>query len=155
MEETRKVWEFAEAFKQQHPTLNVLVGVDHFLWSVLISGDLTLFSFCFVFFGRLTTLGVWCTTERRIQRDWRRTLQQTLWVRPHFSVEKRHRTGHRVKSTALSDLGVFILTESLIPLLQKSRDPRVVGLHTHTHTSLYFYLCGAFHRYNTLPRSLP
>lgn len=27
MAETRKVWEFAEAFKQQHPSLNELVGV--------------------------------------------------------------------------------------------------------------------------------
>lgn len=26
MAETRKVWEFAERFKQQYPTLNVLVG---------------------------------------------------------------------------------------------------------------------------------
>lgn len=26
MAETRRVWEFAEAFKQQYPSLNVLVG---------------------------------------------------------------------------------------------------------------------------------
>lgn len=27
LSETRKVWEFAEAFKKQHPSLNVLVGI--------------------------------------------------------------------------------------------------------------------------------
>lgn len=36
-----------------------------------------------------------------------------------------------------SVLGVYILTDSLIPLLQKSRDPRVVGLHTHSWISIF------------------
>lgn len=35
MAETRRVWEFAEAFKQQCPSLNVLVGIARLLQSSL------------------------------------------------------------------------------------------------------------------------
>lgn len=35
----------------------------------------------FFFDGRLITQGAWSTRERSTQRDWRRTLPQTLWVR--------------------------------------------------------------------------
>lgn len=37
MAETRKVWEFAEAFKQQYPSLNELVGVAFLLESSILN----------------------------------------------------------------------------------------------------------------------
>ncbi|TWW73259.1 dehydrogenase/reductase SDR family member 12-like [Takifugu flavidus] len=73
MEETRQVWEFAEAFKQQHRTLNVLIN------------------------------NAGCMVHKR------ETNAEGL-----------------EKNFATNTMGVYILTESLIPLLQKSRDPRVI-----------------------------
>uniref|UniRef100_A0A3Q2Z8C4 Dehydrogenase/reductase SDR family member 12-like n=1 Tax=Hippocampus comes TaxID=109280 RepID=A0A3Q2Z8C4_HIPCM len=67
LSESRKVWEFAEAFKKQYPSLHVLV------W----------------------------------------TVQQRIY--------------HLSDICPLSiTLGMYLLTESLIPLLQKSREPRVI-----------------------------
>ncbi|KAK9980120.1 hypothetical protein ABG768_013515 [Culter alburnus] len=71
--ETRKVWEFAEAFKKEHSSLNVLINNAG----------------CMV-------------NQREINSD---------------GLEKNFAT---------NTLGVYILTKCLIPLLEKSRDPRVI-----------------------------
>lgn len=73
MSESRKVWEFAEAFKKQYPTLNVLIN------------------------------NAGCMVNKR-----------------EVNAEGLE------KNFATNTLGVYILTQSLIPLLQKSRDPRVI-----------------------------
>ncbi|XP_068427364.1 dehydrogenase/reductase SDR family member 12 isoform X2 [Clinocottus analis] len=73
LSETHKVWEFAEAFKRQHPALNVLINNAG----------------CMVHTREVTSEGL-------------------------------------EKNFATNTLGVYILTETLIPLLQKSRDPRVI-----------------------------
>ncbi|CAG6007900.1 unnamed protein product [Menidia menidia] len=73
MTETKKVWEFAEAFKRKYKTLNVLINNAGSIMS---------------------------------QRD--------------VNAEGLE------KSFAINVLGVYILTKSLIPLLEKSADPRVI-----------------------------
>ncbi|CAK6969498.1 dehydrogenase/reductase SDR family member 12 [Scomber scombrus] len=73
MSETRKVWEFAEAFKKQYPSLNVLIN------------------------------NAGCMVHKREMND--------------EGLEKNFST---------NTMGVYILTQTLIPLLQKSRDPRVI-----------------------------
>ncbi|XP_038574106.1 dehydrogenase/reductase SDR family member 12-like [Micropterus salmoides] len=73
MSETRKVWEFAEAFKKQYPSLNVLIN------------------------------NAGCMVHKR-----------------EVNAEGLER------NFATNIMGVYILTQSLIPLLQKSRDPRVI-----------------------------
>lgn len=73
LSETRKVWEFAEAFKKEHPTLNVLINNAG----------------CMVNQRELTSDGL-------------------------------------EKNFATNILGVYVLTKCLIPLLEKSRDPRVI-----------------------------
>uniref|UniRef100_A0A8B9H9U2 Si:ch211-165b10.3 n=1 Tax=Astyanax mexicanus TaxID=7994 RepID=A0A8B9H9U2_ASTMX len=73
LSETRKVWEFAEAFKREHPTLNVLINNAG----------------CMVNQRELTSDGL-------------------------------------EKNFATNTLGVYVLTKCLIPLLEKSRDPRVI-----------------------------
>ncbi|XP_051262841.1 dehydrogenase/reductase SDR family member 12-like [Dicentrarchus labrax] len=73
MSETLKVWEFAEAFKKQYPSLNVLIN------------------------------NAGCMVRKR-----------------ELNAEGLE------KSFATNTMGVYILTQSLIPLLQKSRDPRVI-----------------------------
>uniref|UniRef100_A0A3Q3XLU5 Uncharacterized protein n=1 Tax=Mola mola TaxID=94237 RepID=A0A3Q3XLU5_MOLML len=72
MAETRKVWEFAEAFKQQHPSLNELIN------------------------------NAGCM------------------------VHKRELNAEGLEKNFATNTMVYILTQSLIPLLQKSRDPRVI-----------------------------
>uniref|UniRef100_A0A8B9HGQ0 Si:ch211-165b10.3 n=1 Tax=Astyanax mexicanus TaxID=7994 RepID=A0A8B9HGQ0_ASTMX len=71
LSETRKVWEFAEAFKREHPTLNINNAG------------------CMVNQRELTSDGL-------------------------------------EKNFATNTLGVYVLTKCLIPLLEKSRDPRVI-----------------------------
>ncbi|XP_071347329.1 dehydrogenase/reductase SDR family member 12 isoform X2 [Trachinotus anak] len=71
--ETRKVWEFAEAFKKQYPSLNVLIN------------------------------NAGCMVHKR-----------------EVNAEGLE------KNFATNTMGVYILTQTLIPLLQKSRDPRVI-----------------------------
>ncbi|XP_008279411.1 dehydrogenase/reductase SDR family member 12 [Stegastes partitus] len=73
MSQTRKVWEFAEAFKKEYPSLNVLINNAG----------------CMVHKRELTAEGL-------------------------------------EKNFATNTMGVYILTQTLIPLLQKSRDPRVI-----------------------------
>ncbi|KAM8728185.1 dehydrogenase/reductase SDR family member 12 isoform 1-T2 [Acanthopagrus schlegelii] len=73
LSETRKVWEFAEAFKKQYPSLNVLINNAG----------------CMVHKRELNADGL-------------------------------------EKNFATNTMGVYILTQTLIPLLQKSRDPRVI-----------------------------
>ncbi|KAJ8011563.1 hypothetical protein DPEC_G00059540 [Dallia pectoralis] len=73
LSETHKVWEFAESFKMQYPSLNVLIN------------------------------NAGCMINKREVND--------------HGLEKNFAT---------NTLGVYILTQSLIPLLQKSRDPRVI-----------------------------
>ncbi|XP_002660947.4 dehydrogenase/reductase SDR family member 12 [Danio rerio] len=73
LSESRKVWEFAEAFKKEHTSLNVLINNAG----------------CMV-------------NQREINSD---------------GLEKNFAT---------NTLGVYILTKCLIPLLEKSRDPRVI-----------------------------
>ncbi|XP_046883259.1 dehydrogenase/reductase SDR family member 12-like [Hypomesus transpacificus] len=73
MSETRKVWEFAEAFRKQYPSLNVLIN------------------------------NAGCMVNKR-----------------------EVNTEGLEKNFATNTLGVYILTQSLLPLLQKSRDPRVI-----------------------------
>ncbi|TMS10302.1 dehydrogenase/reductase SDR family member 12 [Larimichthys crocea] len=73
MSETHKVWEFAEAFKKQYPSLNVLIN------------------------------NAGCMVRKR-----------------ELNAEGLE------KNFATNVMGVYILTQSLIPLLQKSRDPRVI-----------------------------
>ncbi|XP_041804476.1 dehydrogenase/reductase SDR family member 12-like isoform X2 [Chelmon rostratus] len=73
MSETSKVWEFAEAFKKQYPSLNVLIN------------------------------NAGCMVHKR-----------------ELNAEGLE------KNFATNTMGVYILTQSLIPLLQKSRDPRVI-----------------------------
>ncbi|XP_056149270.1 dehydrogenase/reductase SDR family member 12-like [Lampris incognitus] len=73
MSETRKVWEFTEAFKREHFSLNVLINNAG----------------CMV-------------NKREVNSE---------------GLEKNFAT---------NTLGVYILTQGLIPLLQKSRDPRVI-----------------------------
>ncbi|XP_042284588.1 dehydrogenase/reductase SDR family member 12-like [Thunnus maccoyii] len=73
LSETRKVWEFAEAFKKQYPSLNVLIN------------------------------NAGCMVHKREVND--EKLEQNF---------------------ATNTMGVYILTQSLIPFLQKSRDPRVI-----------------------------
>uniref|UniRef100_A0A671Y368 Dehydrogenase/reductase SDR family member 12-like n=1 Tax=Sparus aurata TaxID=8175 RepID=A0A671Y368_SPAAU len=73
LSETHKVWEFAEAFKKQHPSLNVLINNAG----------------CMVHKRELNADGL-------------------------------------EKNFATNTMGVYILTQTLIPLLQKSRDPRVI-----------------------------
>uniref|UniRef100_A0A1A8QTG1 Flj13639 n=1 Tax=Nothobranchius pienaari TaxID=704102 RepID=A0A1A8QTG1_9TELE len=75
LSETRKVWEFAEAFKRKYKTLNVLINNAGAIMS---------------------------------QRD--------------------VNTEGLEKSFAVNVLGVYILTKSLIPLLEKSPDPRVISV---------------------------
>lgn len=75
--------------------------------------------------------GVWSTRKKQTQTAWRRTLRQTQWVSAHFTVSQ-HDSSHRLKSSTRPVLGVYILTVKLIPPLEKSRDPRVVGLQTRT-----------------------
>uniref|UniRef100_UPI0037E9ACDC dehydrogenase/reductase SDR family member 12-like isoform X2 n=1 Tax=Semicossyphus pulcher TaxID=241346 RepID=UPI0037E9ACDC len=72
MSDTLKVWEFAEAFKKRHPSLNVLINNAG----------------CMVHKRELTADGL-------------------------------------EKSFATNTMGVYVLTQTLIPLLQKSRDPRI------------------------------
>lgn len=78
MSETHKVWEFAESFKMQYPSLNVLIN------------------------------NAGCMVNKREVND--------------DGLEKNFAT---------NTLGMYLLTQSLIPLLQKSRDARVVGICTH------------------------
>ncbi|XP_051989317.1 dehydrogenase/reductase SDR family member 12-like [Xyrauchen texanus] len=73
LSESRKVWEFAEAFKKEHSFLNVLINNAG----------------CMV-------------NQREMNPD---------------GLEKNFAT---------NTLGVYILTKCLIPLLEKSRDPRVI-----------------------------
>uniref|UniRef100_A0A8C1YD74 Si:ch211-165b10.3 n=3 Tax=Cyprinus carpio TaxID=7962 RepID=A0A8C1YD74_CYPCA len=73
LSETRKVWEFAEAFKKEHSSLNVLINNAG----------------CMV-------------NQREMNSD---------------GLEKNFAT---------NTLGVYVLTKCLIPLLEKSRDPRVI-----------------------------
>ncbi|XP_032420725.1 dehydrogenase/reductase SDR family member 12 isoform X1 [Xiphophorus hellerii] len=73
MSQTRKVWEFAEAFKKEHPSLNVLIN------------------------------NAGCMIHKR-----------------ELNAEGLE------MNFATNTMGVYILTQSLIPLLQKSRDPRVI-----------------------------
>ncbi|GAA6234774.1 dehydrogenase/reductase SDR family member 12-like isoform X1 [Lates japonicus] len=73
MSETRKVWQFAEAFKKQYPSLNVLINNAG----------------CMVHMRELNAEGL-------------------------------------EKNFATNTMGVYILTQTLIPLIQKSRDPRVI-----------------------------
>nr|XP_046264105.1 dehydrogenase/reductase SDR family member 12-like [Scatophagus argus] len=73
MSETYKVWQFAETFKKQYPSLNVLIN------------------------------NAGCMVHRR-----------------ELNAEGLE------KNFATNTMGVYILTQSLIPLLQKSRDPRVI-----------------------------
>ncbi|XP_030629025.1 dehydrogenase/reductase SDR family member 12 [Chanos chanos] len=73
LSETRKVWEFAEAFKKEYSSLNVLINNAG----------------CMVNQRELNSEGL-------------------------------------EKNFATNTLGVYILTTSLIPLLEKSRDPRVI-----------------------------
>ncbi|XP_020319193.1 dehydrogenase/reductase SDR family member 12 [Oncorhynchus kisutch] len=73
MSETHKVWEFAESFKMQYPSLNVLIN------------------------------NAGCMVNKREVND-----------------------NGLEKNFATNTLGVYLLTQSLIPLLQKSRDPRVI-----------------------------
>ncbi|XP_029380206.1 dehydrogenase/reductase SDR family member 12 isoform X1 [Echeneis naucrates] len=73
MSETSEVWEFAEAFKKQYPSLNVLIN------------------------------NAGCMVNKREENS------QGL-----------------EKNFATNTLGVYVLTQTLIPLLQKSRDPRVI-----------------------------
>uniref|UniRef100_A0A7N8Y608 Dehydrogenase/reductase SDR family member 12-like n=1 Tax=Mastacembelus armatus TaxID=205130 RepID=A0A7N8Y608_9TELE len=73
MSETRKVWEFAEAFKKQYPSLNVLIN------------------------------NAGCMVHKR-----------------EVNAERLE------KNFATNTMGVYVLTQTLIPLLQKSRDPRVI-----------------------------
>ncbi|KAG7229276.1 hypothetical protein INR49_012934 [Caranx melampygus] len=73
MSETRKVWEFAEAFKKQYPSLNVLIS------------------------------NAGCMMHKR-----------------EVNAEGLE------KNFATNTMGVYVLTQTLIPLLQKSRDPRVI-----------------------------
>ncbi|KAK2822347.1 hypothetical protein Q5P01_022412 [Channa striata] len=73
MSETHRVWEFAEAFKKQHPALNVLIN------------------------------NAGCMVHKR-----------------EVNAERLE------KNFATNTMGVYILTETLMPLLQKSRDPRVI-----------------------------
>ncbi|KAM9845064.1 dehydrogenase/reductase SDR family member 12-like [Aulostomus maculatus] len=73
LSESRKVWEFAEAFKQQYPSLHVLIN------------------------------NAGCMIHKRELND--------------EGLEKNF---------AINTMAVYILTQSLIPLLQKSRDPRVI-----------------------------
>ncbi|KAM4552670.1 dehydrogenase/reductase SDR family member 12-like [Odontesthes bonariensis] len=73
MSQTRKVWEFAEAFKKQYPSLNVLIN------------------------------NAGCMVQKRELNE--------------EGLEKNFAT---------NTMGMFILTQTLIPLLQKSRDPRVI-----------------------------
>ncbi|KAK2900540.1 hypothetical protein QQF64_015511 [Cirrhinus molitorella] len=73
LSETRKVWEFAEAFKKEHSSLNVLINNAG----------------CMV-------------NQREITSD---------------GLEKNF---------ASNTLGVYVLTKCLMPLLEKSRDPRVI-----------------------------
>ncbi|PWA25343.1 hypothetical protein CCH79_00005255 [Gambusia affinis] len=71
--QTRKVWEFAEAFKKEQPSLNVLINNAG----------------CMIHKRELNTEGL-------------------------------------EMNFATNTMGVYILTQSLIPLLQKSWDPRVI-----------------------------
>ncbi|XP_060940141.1 dehydrogenase/reductase SDR family member 12-like isoform X1 [Limanda limanda] len=73
MSETHKVWAFAEAFKKQYSSLNVLIN------------------------------NAGCMMHKR----------------------EANAEGLE-KNFATNTMGVYILTQSLIPLLQKSRDPRVI-----------------------------
>ncbi|XP_049432916.1 DHRS-12_like_SDR_c-like domain-containing protein [Epinephelus fuscoguttatus] len=73
LSETKKVWEFAEAFKRKYKTLNVLINNAGSIMS-----------------------------QREVNAE---------------GLEK---------SFATNVLGVYILTKSLIPLLEKSTDPRVI-----------------------------
>nr|ACO09846.1 Retinol dehydrogenase 12 [Osmerus mordax] len=75
LSETRKVWEFAEAFKKKYKALNVLINNAG----------------CIM-------------TQREVNAE---------------GLEK---------SFASNVLGVYILTKALIPLLEKSADPRVVSV---------------------------
>ncbi|CAB1450703.1 unnamed protein product [Pleuronectes platessa] len=75
LSETKKVWEFAEAFKRKYKTLNVLIN------------------------NAGAIMG-----ERDVNAE---------------GLEK---------SFATNVLGVYILTKSLIPLLEKSADPRVISV---------------------------
>ncbi|KAJ3595606.1 hypothetical protein NHX12_004909 [Muraenolepis orangiensis] len=73
LSETTQVWEFAETFQRQYPTLNVLIN------------------------------NAGCMINKREKNS--------------IGLEKNFAT---------NTLGVYILTQSLMPLLQKSRDPRVI-----------------------------
>ncbi|XP_006786618.1 dehydrogenase/reductase SDR family member 12 isoform X2 [Neolamprologus brichardi] len=73
MSQSRKVWEFAEAFKKQYPSLNGLIN------------------------------NAGCMVHKR-----------------ELNAEGLE------KNFATNTMGVYILTQTLIPLLQKSRDPRVI-----------------------------
>uniref|UniRef100_A0A8B9J8N0 Si:ch211-165b10.3 n=1 Tax=Astyanax mexicanus TaxID=7994 RepID=A0A8B9J8N0_ASTMX len=85
LSETRKVWEFAEAFKREHPTLNVLINNAG----------------CMVNQRELTSDGL----EKNFATN-------TLEIRKNYPTTFR--------------VGVYVLTKCLIPLLEKSRDPRVI-----------------------------
>uniref|UniRef100_A0A1A8DRP3 Uncharacterized protein n=1 Tax=Nothobranchius kadleci TaxID=1051664 RepID=A0A1A8DRP3_NOTKA len=73
MSQTLRVWEFAETFKKQHPSLNVLINNAG----------------CMVHKKELNAEGM-------------------------------------EMNFATNTMGVYVLTQTLIPLLQKSRDPRVI-----------------------------
>ncbi|KAM9719194.1 dehydrogenase/reductase SDR family member 12 isoform 1-T1 [Menidia menidia] len=73
MSQSHKVWEFAENFKKQYPSLNVLIN------------------------------NAGCMVHKR-----------------ELNAEGLE------KNFATNTMGVYILTQTLIPLLQKSRDPRVI-----------------------------
>ncbi|KAJ0047407.1 hypothetical protein NL108_000386, partial [Boleophthalmus pectinirostris] len=73
LSETRKLWEFAEAFRKQYATLNVLINNAG----------------CMLYKRELNADGL-------------------------------------EKSFATNTMAVYVLTRTLIPLLQKSRDPRVI-----------------------------
>ncbi|KAI4888175.1 hypothetical protein NFI96_014758, partial [Prochilodus magdalenae] len=84
LSETRKVWEFAEAFKKEHTSLNVLINNAG----------------CMINQRELTSDGL----EKNFATN---TLGKAYTV-------------------LVFCLGAYVLTKCLIPLLEKSREPRVI-----------------------------
>lgn len=70
--------------------------------------------------------------------------ESNVWLRFEENINGKETWGLVMKSVFYHPLGVYILTKSLIPLLEKSADPRVVSLR---HTS---YVCLTLSRSPTI-----
>lgn len=131
LSETKKVWEFAEAFKRKYKALNVLVSPILHVTRLLLR---PLMHFCPTRANCLfKCLQINNAGSIMSQRDVNAEGLEKSFATNVLgeSVSEEGWEGGKeeavTKPSFSSLLGVYILTKSLVPLLEKSADPRVVS----------------------------